>query len=83
MADLLFYKVAIQLKWSDLTRWNYNNETRRHAHPDVISGLHRELDEGYWTGGASKGCIGNWMNGTGLGELVSVAYRGISLAKSY
>mgnify|MGYP001021363568 CR=1 FL=1 len=57
VADLQLYKVAIQLKWSDLTRWNYHNETRRYAHPDVISGLHRELDEGYWPGGASKCCL--------------------------
>ena len=62
VADLQLYKVAIQLKWSDPMRWKHLIVRPRGMHT-----LMSFLD-----------CIENLMKGTGLEELLGVAYKGVS-----
>ena len=62
VADLQLYKVAIQLKWSDPMRWKHLI-----VRPGGMHTLMSFLD-----------CIGNLMIGTGLEELLGVAYKGVS-----
>ena len=62
VADLQLFKVALQIKWSDPTRWKYL----------VVrpGGMHTLM--------SFLGCVGNLMKGSGLEEILNVAYKGVS-----
>ncbi len=62
VADLQLFKVAIQIKWSDPTRWKYLL-----VRP---GGMHTLM--------SFLGCIGTLMKGSGLDELLSAAYKGVN-----
>ena len=60
--DMQLFKVAMQIKWSDPTRWK---------HLIVRPG-------GMHTLTSFLGCVGQLMKGTGLEEILNVAYNGVS-----
>ena len=62
VADIYVYKVAIQIKWADPLRWQHLL-----VHP---AGMHTLM--------AFLGCIGNLMKGSGLEEILNVAYKGVN-----
>ena len=61
-ADMQLYKVILQIKWSQPTKWS-NLIVRP-------GGMHTLM--------SFCGCIGVLMNGSGLEELLSVAFKGVS-----
>ena len=61
-ADMQLYKVILQMKWSDPIRWE-NLIVRP-------GGMHTLM--------SFVGCIGALMNGSGLEELLNVAFKGVS-----
>jgi hypothetical protein len=62
VVDLQLFKVAIQIKWSDPTRWKYLL-----VRP---GGMHTLM--------SFLGCVGVLMKDTGLEDILNVAYNGVS-----
>ena len=62
VVDMQLYKVAIQIKWADPLRWQHLL-----VRP---GGMHTLM--------SFLGCIGNLMKGSGLEEILNVAYKGVS-----
>ncbi|MES9884700.1 MAG: hypothetical protein ABW185_27970 [Sedimenticola sp.] len=62
VADLQLFKVAMQIKWSNPTRWKYLL-----VRP---GGMHTLM--------SFIGCIGTLMKGTGLEEILCSAYKGVN-----
>jgi hypothetical protein len=62
VVDLQLFKVALQIKWSDPTRWKYL----------VVrpGGMHTLM--------SFLGCVGTLMEGSGLEEILTIAYKGVS-----
>lgn len=60
--DLQLYKIAMQIKWSDIERWR---------HLVVTPGMMHTLM-------SFVGCIGILMQGSGLEELLQTTYGGVS-----
>ena len=61
VADLQLFKVSIQIKWCDPTRWKYL----------VVrpGGMHTLM--------SFLGCVDNLMKGSGLEEILNVVYEGM------
>ncbi len=62
VADLQLFKMAMQIKWSDPTRWQYL----------VVrpGGMHTLM--------SFLGCVGNLMKESGLDDILNVAYKGVA-----
>lgn len=61
-ADMQLYKIIMQIKWSDPNRW-----THLVVRP---GGMHTLM--------SFISCIGTLMNGSGLEELLSVSFKGVT-----